>query len=132
MAKLKFKDENNNFIPVVQDIKVNSSSVFDGKDANIRLKTINNQSIVGSGNINIQGGEGEYVKYSPKNYYKYNVDVQLAMEFESKMAKAKNFNEVRQLVLQYETIFDKSIYVLHLGRLAEKDLENQKRHKKPR
>ena len=53
MAKLKFKDENNNFIPVVQDVKVNSSSVFDGKDANIRLKTINNQSIVGSGNIDV-------------------------------------------------------------------------------
>lgn len=65
MAKLKFKDENNEFIPVVQDVKVNGNSVFDEKDANIRLKTINNQSIVGSGNINIQGGEGEYVKYSP-------------------------------------------------------------------
>ena len=65
MAKLKFKDENNEFIPVVQDVKVNGSSVFDEKDANIRLKTINSQSIVGYGNINIQGGEGEYVKYSP-------------------------------------------------------------------
>ena len=50
------------------------------------------------------------------------------MEFESKIAKAKSFNEVRQLVLQYETIFDKSIYVLHLGRLAEKDLDEQRRH----
>ena len=65
MAKLKFKDENDNFIPVVQDVKVNDNSVFDGKDADIKLKTINNQSIVGEGNINIQGGEGEYVKYSP-------------------------------------------------------------------
>ena len=53
MAKLKFKDENNEFIPVVQDVKVNNSSVFDGKDANISLKTINNQSIVGGGNIEI-------------------------------------------------------------------------------
>lgn len=53
MAKLKFKDENNNFIPVVQDVKVNNSSVFDGKDANISLKTINNQNITGSGNIEI-------------------------------------------------------------------------------
>lgn len=65
MAKLKFKDENNEFIPVVQDVKVNNSSVFDGQNADIKLKTINYQSIVGSGNINIQGGEGEYVKYSP-------------------------------------------------------------------
>ena len=35
MAKLKFKDENGDFIPMVQDVKVNGSSVFDGKDANI-------------------------------------------------------------------------------------------------
>ena len=55
-------------------------------------------------------------------------DVNLAMEFEARIVKAKNFNEVCQLVLQYETIFDKSIYVLHLGRMIEKDLENQKRH----
>lgn len=53
MAKLKFKDENNEFIPVVQDVKVNGNSVFDGKDVNIRLKTINNQSIDGIGNIEI-------------------------------------------------------------------------------
>ena len=53
MAKLKFKDENDEFIPVVQDVKVNNNSVFDGKDANINLKTINNQSIVGTGNVSI-------------------------------------------------------------------------------
>lgn len=56
MAILKFKDENNNFIPIVQDVKVNNSSTFDGKDANINIKTINNQSILGEGNIEIQGG----------------------------------------------------------------------------
>ena len=55
MAKLKFKDEYDNFIPVVQDVKVNGNSVFDGKDADIKLKTINNESIVGTGNINISG-----------------------------------------------------------------------------
>ena len=64
MAKLKFKDENNHFIPVVQDVKVNSTSVFDGKDANVQLKTINYQSIVGTGNIEVASG-GEYVEYSP-------------------------------------------------------------------
>ena len=53
MAKLKFKDENNEFIPVVQDVKLNDISVFDGKDANIKLKTINNQNITGNGNIEI-------------------------------------------------------------------------------
>lgn len=51
MAKLKFKDENNEFIPVVQDVTVNGSSVFNGKDANIALKTINSQSIVGTGDV---------------------------------------------------------------------------------
>lgn len=50
MAKLKFKDENNEFIPVVQDVKVNGVSVFDGKDANITIDdpyvlNINRQSI---------------------------------------------------------------------------------------
>lgn len=65
MAKLKFRDENKNFIPVVQDVKVNNNSVFDGENADIRLKTINNESIIGTGNIDIEGGEGEYVKYTP-------------------------------------------------------------------
>ena len=65
MAKLKFKDQHNNFIPVVQDVKINKTSVFNGKFANIKLKTINNQSIVGTGDITIQGGDGEYVKYTP-------------------------------------------------------------------
>lgn len=51
MAILRFRDENDNFIPVVQDVKVNSASVFDGKDANIQLKTINNAPITGEGNI---------------------------------------------------------------------------------
>ena len=53
MAKLKFKDEDGEFIPVVQDVLVNNDSVFDGKNANIELKTINSQSITGSGNIEI-------------------------------------------------------------------------------
>ena len=35
MAKLKFLDENNEFIPVVQDVTVNGLSVFNGKNANI-------------------------------------------------------------------------------------------------
>ena len=60
MAKLKFKDENNEFIPVVQDVTVNGSSVFNGKNADVFLKTINNQSIVGSGNID--GGLVDDVK----------------------------------------------------------------------
>lgn len=38
MAKLKFKDENDNFIPVVQDVKVNGKSVFDGEEATIIME----------------------------------------------------------------------------------------------
>lgn len=93
MAILKFQDENNNFIPVVQDVKVNGTSVFDGKDANVttptktseltndsgfidntyhdntkqdtlvsgtNIKTVNNQSLLGSGNITIESGAGSY------------------------------------------------------------------------
>lgn len=40
MAKLKFKDENGNFIPVVQDVKVNGVSVFDGKDASVEVPLV--------------------------------------------------------------------------------------------
>lgn len=93
MAKLKFKDENDEFIPVVQDVKVNGTSVFDGKDANItiqepdvtkqyvdgqiseldsekqdnlvsgeNIKTVNGQSLLGSGNI-IAGTETAVLPY---------------------------------------------------------------------
>ena len=61
MAKLKYRDPSKGFIPVVQDVKVNGTSVFDEEKADIRLKTINNQSIVGEGNINVGGGgTGDY------------------------------------------------------------------------
>lgn len=54
MAQYKFKDENNNWQRLVQDVKVNDLSVFDGKDANIDLKTINNESLIGTSNISLQ------------------------------------------------------------------------------
>lgn len=62
-----------------------------------------------------------------RSAYKYNVNVDLAMEFEKKIMQTKNFKEIQQLVVQYEEIFDKSLYVLHLGRLLENDLDSQKR-----
>lgn len=40
MTKLKFRDEQDNFIPVVQDVKVNGESVFNGKTANIDMLDI--------------------------------------------------------------------------------------------
>ena len=43
MAKLKFKDENDEFIAVVQDVKLNGRSVFDGKTASIRAEVPSNK-----------------------------------------------------------------------------------------
>ena len=40
----------------VDDVKVNGESVVEDKIANINLKTINNESIAGDGNINIPAG----------------------------------------------------------------------------
>ena len=40
----------------VDDVKVNNTSVVENKIASINLKTINRQSIVGSGNIDVEGG----------------------------------------------------------------------------
>lgn len=62
-----------------------------------------------------------------RSTYKYNVSVELAIEFEKNILQAKNFKEIQRLVVKYEGIFDKNVYVLHLGRLLEKDLESQKR-----
>ena len=64
MAKLKFKNEKNKFVPVVQDVSVNGESVFNGRCAKIKLKTINNESIVGEGNIEL-ASEDSAVKYTP-------------------------------------------------------------------
>ena len=63
MTKYKFKDENGNWQTLIQDVKINGESVSNGVSATIQLKTINNQDIVGTGNIDIQGGSGEYVEY---------------------------------------------------------------------
>lgn len=61
MAILRFKDENNHFIPVVQDVKVNDVSVFDGKEAIIIIKTIDNISLVGNGNISFKTINGSSI-----------------------------------------------------------------------
>ena len=37
MTKLKFKDEDNNFISVVQDVKVNGESITNGTTANLEM-----------------------------------------------------------------------------------------------
>lgn len=39
----------------VDDVKVNGTSVVENKTADIKLKTINNETITGAGNIDIQG-----------------------------------------------------------------------------
>ena len=81
MAKLKFKDENNEFIPVVQDVKVNGSSVFDGKEAEIRLKTINDENIIGDGNINIQGEYEIEAEMSSGSLYISDTDLAYIREY---------------------------------------------------
>lgn len=86
MAKLKFKDENNNFIPVVQDVKVNKNSVFDGKDANINIKTINNQPVVGNGNIVI---DQDFVK--DNNYV--HTDNNFSNEYKNKLDGLENYDD---------------------------------------
>ena len=45
----------------VSDVEVNGSSVVSGGVAEIELKTINNNSIVGSGDIEIQGGASAFI-----------------------------------------------------------------------
>ena len=45
----------------VSDVEVNGTSVVSGGVAEIELKTINQNSIVGSGDITIQGGAGVFV-----------------------------------------------------------------------
>lgn len=48
---------------VVQDVLVNGVSTLDGANANINIKTINNQNITGEGNIEIESDTSECLKY---------------------------------------------------------------------
>lgn len=62
-----------------------------------------------------------------RNTYKFNVDLQLAMEFEEQLKQIKRMSEIEKIICRYENIFDKEIYVFHLARLLEKDIESLKR-----
>ena len=62
-----------------------------------------------------------------RNTYKFNVDLQLAMEFEEQLKQINRMSEIEKIIFRYENIFDKEIYVFHLARLLEKDIENLKR-----
>lgn len=60
--------------------------------------------------------------------YKYNVDVETAMEFEKKIRQIKsNYTDIMKIICEYEDIFDKEIFVFHVARLLEKDIEELKR-----
>ena len=62
-----------------------------------------------------------------RNTYKFNVDLNTAMEFESRLKQITKMSDIQQIVCRYEDIFDKEIYVFHMARLLEKDIENIKR-----
>ena len=62
-----------------------------------------------------------------RNTYKYNVNVERVMEFERKLKTAQGPKDTIDIMSEYEDIFDKWIYVLHVGRLLKKDIENLKR-----
>lgn len=86
----------------VDDVKVNNTSVVENKIASINLKTINRQSIVGSGNIDVEGGGSnlnEFVitqeifdEYKNENDYADLADIIDSEEITQKVINLNNFN----------------------------------------
>lgn len=62
-----------------------------------------------------------------RSTYKLDVDIDNAVEFEKRLGTAKQYQEIIQTISDYEDIFDKELYVLHLGRLLDRDIEATKR-----
>lgn len=67
------------------------------------------------------------IKNEFRSTYKFDVDLDLAMEFEDELSQMQDIMEIEQIIYDYEEIFDKELYVFHLARLLEQDLENLKR-----
>ena len=86
----------------VDDVKVNNTSVVENKIASINLKTINRQSIVGSGNIDVEGGGSnlnEFVitqeifdEYKNENDYADLTDIIDSEEITQNVINLNNFN----------------------------------------
>ncbi len=67
------------------------------------------------------------IKNEFRNTYKFDVDLDLAMDFEDELTQMQDIMEIEQIIYDYEEIFDKELYIFHLARLLEQDLENLKR-----
>ena len=64
-----------------------------------------------------------------RNAYKFDIDLNLVMNFEDDLKQIEKLSEIEQIICEYEDIFDKEIYVFHIARLLEKDIEEMKRAK---
>lgn len=67
------------------------------------------------------------IKNEFRSTYKFDVDLDLAMEFEDELSQMQDIMEIEQIIYDYEDIFDKELYIFHLARLLEQDIENLKR-----
>lgn len=63
-----------------------------------------------------------------RNTYKFNVDLDIAIQFEEDLTKIRDIMEIEKIICAYEEIFDKEVYVFHLARLLEQDIEMHKRN----
>ena len=62
-----------------------------------------------------------------RNTYKFNVDIDIAMRFEEGLTKIKSISDIERIICEYEEIFDKELYIFHIARLLEEDIETYKR-----
>ena len=61
-----------------------------------------------------------------RNTYKFNVDLDIAIQFEEDLTKIRDIMDIEKIICDYEEIFDKEVYVFHLARLLEQDIELHK------
>lgn len=62
-----------------------------------------------------------------KNTYKFNANFDMTLQFENELTKIRDINDIEKIICDYEFIFDKEVYIFHLARLLEQDIENIKR-----
>ena len=67
------------------------------------------------------------IKNEFRSTYKFDVDIDLAMDFEDEISQMKDITEIENIIYEYEEIFDKELYIFHVARLLEQDIENLKR-----
>lgn len=126
MTKFKFKKDINSEhfeLSAVQDVKVNNQSVFDGEEANINLKTINNQSIVGEGNVYIDIGYEITVPQLSERLKILDNDLEYIRENKPKILKIKFENtgiitelflgETNTNYISYDSVINKGDYELY-------------------